>query len=50
MSSGIKRQINIIGTIAAVLMICVSGVGTYALKGFLSDLKKEMMGFRESVT
>ncbi|UPA19075.1 hypothetical protein [Borrelia puertoricensis] len=43
MSSGIKRQINIIGTIATTLMLCVSGIGTYALKGFLSDFKKEMM-------
>ncbi|AMR76140.1 hypothetical protein [Borrelia hermsii] len=43
MSSGIKRQINIIGTIATTLIICVSGVGTYAFKGFLSEFKKEIL-------
>ncbi|AHH11817.1 hypothetical protein bcCo53_001678 (plasmid) [Borrelia coriaceae] len=44
MSNGIKKHINIIGSIATALFVCVSWIGTYAFKGFLVEFKKEMMG------
>ncbi|ATQ19121.1 hypothetical protein [Borrelia miyamotoi] len=43
MSSSLKKQINVIGTIATAIVICISGFGTYAFQGFLYQFKKEMM-------
>ncbi|WP_418905883.1 hypothetical protein [Borreliella carolinensis] len=36
----VKKQINIIGSIVAMLVISISGLGTYAFKGVMADLKK----------
>ncbi|WP_434246526.1 hypothetical protein [Borreliella burgdorferi] len=45
----IIKQINIIGSIAAVLIISISGIGTYAFKGILSDLKTEVFKIKTEI-
>ncbi|WP_024653193.1 hypothetical protein, partial [Borrelia persica] len=40
---GLRKQLNIIGTVATAVVICISGIGTYAFKGFLSEFKREVL-------
>ncbi|WP_215535799.1 hypothetical protein [Borreliella bavariensis] len=45
----VKKQINIIGSIVAMLVISISGLGTYALKGILGDLKTQVLKVKAEV-
>lgn len=45
----VKKQINIIGSIVAMLVISISGIGTYAFKGVMSDLKTSALKAKDEV-
>ncbi|WP_418909395.1 hypothetical protein QIA41_05130 (plasmid) [Borreliella sinica] len=36
---GFKKQMNIVGSIIAMLVISISGIGIYALKGILANIR-----------
>lgn len=45
----VKKQINIIGSIVAMLVISISGLGTYAFKGVMADLKTSVLKAKDEV-
>ncbi|WP_418909368.1 hypothetical protein QIA41_04940 (plasmid) [Borreliella sinica] len=36
-----KKKVNIVGSIIAMLLVSISGIGTYAFKGILADIKAQ---------
>ncbi|WP_418453977.1 hypothetical protein [Borreliella lusitaniae] len=38
-----RKQPNIIGSIITMIVISISGLGTYAFKGILDDLKNSVL-------
>ncbi|MBB6213616.1 hypothetical protein QIA17_05360 (plasmid) [Borreliella californiensis] len=45
----VKKQINIIGSIVAMLVISISGLGTYAFKGVMADLKASVLKAKDEI-
>lgn len=45
----VKKQINIIGSIVAMLVISISGLGTYAFKGVMADLKTSVLKAKHEI-
>ncbi|WP_418904992.1 hypothetical protein [Borreliella lusitaniae] len=44
-----RKQLNIIGSIITMLVISISGLGTYAFKGILADLKNSVLKIKAKV-
>ncbi|WP_418904974.1 hypothetical protein [Borreliella lusitaniae] len=44
-----RKQLNIIGSIITMLVISISGLGTYAFKGILADLKNSVLKVKAEV-